>query len=268
MNILVSLDSNYVLPLKVMLLSLFDNNRTLSISLYILYSRLSDTEIADITALVEKNNSRIFPIYIDDAYFDGAPVVSHYTKSMYYRLLAARFLPLDIDQVLYLDPDILIVNSLHELYATNIDNYLFAAACHVTVNQVTVPINRIRLNDYKLHRYYNSGILLMNITRQRAEIRPEDIQRYIIERKNNLILPDQDILNGLYGEQILDIDETLYNYDVRHYRSYLINSAGKKDLNWVMKHTVILHFCGKKKPWHKAYTNKFGVLYKYYLNKI
>ncbi len=28
--------------------------------------------------------------------------------------------------------------------------------------------------------------------------------------------------------------------------------------------TVILHFCGKKKPWQKAYTGKFHALYKHY----
>ena len=29
--------------------------------------------------------------------------------------------------------------------------------------------------------------------------------------------------------------------------------------------TAILHFCGKRKPWNKAYVGRFGVLYKHYM---
>ena len=32
-----------------------------------------------------------------------------------------------------------------------------------------------------------------------------------------------------------------------------------------MAHTAVLHFCGKRKPWNKAYVGRFGVLYKHYM---
>ena len=35
---------------------------------------------------------------------------------MYYRLLAAEFLPETLDRVLYLDPDIIVIRPLEELY--------------------------------------------------------------------------------------------------------------------------------------------------------
>jgi lipopolysaccharide biosynthesis glycosyltransferase len=31
-----------------------------------------------------------------------------------------------------------------------------------------------------------------------------------------------------------------------------------------MRHTSILHFCGKKKPWQENYSGKFHSLYKHY----
>jgi lipopolysaccharide biosynthesis glycosyltransferase len=49
---------------------------------------------------------------------------------MYYRLLAYKFLPPDLERILYLDPDILVINPIRELYETDIDGYLYAAAYH------------------------------------------------------------------------------------------------------------------------------------------
>ena len=35
-------------------------------------------------------------------------------------------------------------------------------------------------------------------------------------------------------------------------------------MDYVINNTIILHFCGKKKPWHKKYSGKFHSLYKHY----
>ncbi|WP_140321955.1 glycosyltransferase [Oceanobacillus rekensis] len=34
----------------------------------------------------------------------------------------------------------------------------------------------------------------------------------------------------------------------------------KIDIDYIIRHTSIIHFCGKKKPWHKNYTGKFHAL--------
>jgi lipopolysaccharide biosynthesis glycosyltransferase len=59
MNILVTLDSNYVKPLTVMLKSLFLNNDGERFTIYLLHSRLNSEELNSlnsfITALTEVN---------------------------------------------------------------------------------------------------------------------------------------------------------------------------------------------------------------------
>ena len=54
MNILVTLDSNYIIPLKVMLTSLFINNRKNSFSIYLMHSRLKDCELEHLNSYIEK----------------------------------------------------------------------------------------------------------------------------------------------------------------------------------------------------------------------
>ena len=36
-------------------------------------------------------------------------------------------------------------------------------------------------------------------------------------------------------------------------------------MNWVMAHTSILHYCGKRKPWHRRSSGRFTPLYKHYM---
>lgn len=262
MNILVTLNSNYIKPLKVMLKSLFLSNSKEKFTIYLMHSSIKDEELEDLNNFIKMNGSQLEILYIDNSYFEDAPIILHYTKEMYYRLLAFKFLPKEIDRVLYLDPDILVINPIRELYYMDINEYLYAAAYH---DKITVKgINKLRLYPYEINAYYNSGVLLMNLEFQRKFINENEIYKFVEKNKAKLIMPDQDILNALYSKKIKSLDEKLYNYDVRYYRYYKIMTNGMCDMDYVIKNTVILHFCGKKKPWHEDYSGRFHALYKHY----
>ncbi|WP_067726952.1 glycosyltransferase family 8 protein [Oceanobacillus damuensis] len=262
MNILVTLNSNYINPLKVMLKSLFMNHADEEFSIYLLHSSLKEEELSALKEYVEENGHQLNAITIKSDYFADAPVVKHYSKEMYYRLLAFKFLPSDLDRILYLDPDIMIINDIRKLYDLELGNNLFAAAYHDRGS--VKEINKLRLKAYEIEAYYNSGVLLMNLKLQREKIGAKEIFDFVEVNKKKLILPDQDILNGLYSKHILNIDERLYNYDARFYHYYKLTSKNKVDMNYVIKNTSIIHFCGKKKPWHKNYSGNFHSLYKHY----
>ena len=264
MNVLVTLDQNYLPPLRVMLKSLFVNNCGEAFKIYILHNDIPEKECEKLDIFCRAHGSKLCCVQIDEGAFANAPVFRHYTKAMYYRLLAFKLLPQDIKKILYLDPDILALNPVRPFYETDISGSLFAAAMHSAFGNIAKYLNQLRLGNTNLDRYFNSGVLLMNLTNQRREIKEEDIFNYVKERENMLILPDQDVINALYSQRILPVDDTIYNYDVRHYPIYNLISGGEKDLDWVMENTVFLHFCGKNKPWHKRAYTKFAALYKHY----
>jgi len=262
MNILVALDSNYIKPLKVMLKSLFFNNENEKFSIYLMHSTISYEELNDLDNYIAGHGSKLEIVNVDDSYFADAPTLLHYTKEMYYRLLAYKFLPEDLDRILYLDPDILVINPIEKLYYMDIEGYLYAAAYH---DKPSIKgINKIRLNPYEIDAYYNSGVLLMNLGLQRQFIDEKVIYEFVEKNRSKLIMPDQDILNALYSKKIKSIDEKLYNYDVRYFNYYKILSNNVWDMDHVIRNTIILHFCGKKKPWKKNYSGKFHSLYKHY----
>lgn len=266
MNILVTLDNKYLLPLRVMLKSLFMNNPVESFDIYMVADGLTDEEEKRLEKFCACHGSHLHPITIPNGRFENAPVIRYYSKAMYYRLLAAEFLPKDLDKILYLDPDILVINSVRPLYETDISEHLFAGCMHNGLIAISGYVSKLRLPDYESDFYFNSGVLLMNLEAMRREVNPEDIFVFVEKYKEFLILPDQDVLNGLYGPRILPVDESLWNYDARQFESYRISSQGEKDMDWVAANTAILHFCGKSKPWNKKYRGRFSALYKHYMH--
>ena len=268
MNILVTLDKHYLPPLRTMLMSLFLNHPDDSFDIYLASDDLTDNDLADVTMLCQRFNSILHLIHVEDEWFADAPTLRYYSRAMYYRLLAAQLLPKDMERILYLDPDMLIINSIRPLYETELGDSLYAACIHKGLVNLSNPVNKIRLSTYETEGYYNSGMLLMNLEKIRKEVRADDIFSYVNKNRQLLVLPDQDILNGLYGERILPVDEMLWNYDARKYNEYLISSSGEKGMDWVMNNTAILHYCGKRKPWHKNYRGRFSAVYKHYKNLV
>lgn len=265
-ELLFTLDEGYLKPLKVALFSIQLNNPKQAFRVWLVHERISATSLANIQAFCDHLGFAFCPIKVDGSQWESAPTVARYPKEMYFRLLAGEILPKELTKVLYLDPDILVINSLQELWETDVTDYLLAACTHAGLLDLATPLNKVRLDLD--HVYYNSGVMLLNLEQARAKIKWEDISQVIEKHAAYLVLPDQDILNYLYGKYALLVDEEKWNYDARMYAKYLARSLNKRDIHWVMKHTAILHFCGKPKPWSKKHDNRFTPLYLSYQNMV
>lgn len=266
MNLLITIDENYLPPLKVMLHSLFVSNSDIdNITIYLLHSNLPSDKIEELQKYCSIYNAQLVGIVVDPLLFENAPTSKRYPKEMYYRLLSPLILPQDVSRVLYLDPDILIINPVKTLWDMDLQGKSFAAASHTGLTEMVNGINFARLNIN--HEYFNTGVMLFDLTQARRIVKAEDIFNCVVQNDKNLILPDQDVFNILYGQYTYPIDDEIWNYDVRNYSKYRIRSTGKHDLNWVIKNTAILHFCGRKKPWNsKNSKNAFIVLYRHYMS--
>lgn len=261
-HLLVTLDRNYLPQLKVLLTSIYYNNPGEIFAVYLMHSGIPEEDLNGVIRLCQRFDYGLSSVLIDETLFRNAPVTKQYPKEMYYRLLAPHLLPRELTKTLYLDPDTLVINPLRPLWETDLKGCLFAAAAHSGKTELVNSVNRVRLGTD--HDYYNSGVLLMDLEAGRREIVPEELFAYVAEHPRELLLPDQDMLNMLFGARTIPLDDVLWNYDARDFRTYQLGSGGEFDLDWVLSHTAILHFCGKAKPWKKGYIYRFGLLYKHY----
>ncbi len=260
MNVLVTCDSGYIPHAAVMLSSLILRNPGIFFSIYILHSSLTDSDIQIIRSRIDSSAAEIFVLPVDGTLFADAPVTDRYPREMYYRIFAARYLPDDIDRVLYLDPDIIVINSVAGLYGIEFGPCLFAACSHVRA--ALQFINGVRLQMGRGNNYINSGVMMMNLTALRREQDEQVVFRYLASHKT-LFLPDQDIISALYGDRIVMVDPLIYNLSEKFYtatRLYPRADIGL-DVDWVRANTSIIHYCGRNKPWKTSYRGGLNVFY-------
>jgi lipopolysaccharide biosynthesis glycosyltransferase len=256
-NILVTLDKNYIPYLNVMLTSLLYSNQDCCFDIYLLHSNIPDSSLTE-TQNILGESGELIPVKAKDIGLDNAPTTSRYPQEIYYRIFAAKYLPDTLDRILYLDPDIIVNGSLKSLYSLPMDKYYFAAASHT--GALLRKINELRLDMDEECPYINSGVMLMNLKRLRAEQNYEDVFDFIKRRKNLLILHDQDIISSLYGSKILELDTFRYNMTENLYVAHAPFEKGF-DLDWVRKNSVIIHYCGRNKPWKSNYIGQLNIFY-------
>lgn len=263
-HILFTTDEKYALRLPTVIKSIQINNPYANVEFHVVSDDMSDGMKENLLSFCDRIGVTISFYSISDDLFKDAPVNRYYSRTMYYRMLAGDILPKEIDKIIYLDPDILVINPLVDLWNEDLTGYLFAAASHTVEDSITDNINRIRLETSNV--YFNTGVLAMNLKECRGKVRIEDINCFIADNEHRLLLPDQDVFNALYGELTKQISDAVWNYDARKYTQYLLISKGIYDEDWIMKNTSILHYCGKDKPWNKNYRYRFGNIYRHYEN--
>lgn len=265
MNILVTLNSGYIKPLCVMLRSLQSCHSDTFLDIYVLNKSLSDADFEYITNHIYGEKYKLYDIKADESTLESAPVTDRYPHEMYYRIFAAKYLPHNVDKILYLDPDLVVLKNLEKLYSTDLDNNYFAAASHV--NRPLQKINEIRLQMEQKGPYINSGVMLMNIKLLREQQDYSEIFAYIEKNKNMLFLPDQDIISAVYCDKIVTINPYIYNMTER----MLLSPKSLKndiDIQWVKKNSAIVHYCGRNKPWKENYIGCMDVFFRQFAEEI
>lgn len=266
LELFFTLDEGYIDPLKVALTSIYYHHPNQPIRIWLIHESITKKAIKELRQLTEYFAFDFEEVKVDGSQWDGAKTEDRYPKEMYFRLLAGKLLPDDLEKVIYLDPDVLVINPLNDLWTTDLNGCLLAAATHTGLTDVSTRVNKVRLDLD--HVYFNSGVLLIDLTVARDLIHWDDIQAVIDKYNNFLILPDQDILNRLYGKYAMEIPEEIWNYDTRKYMRYFTKSLAQHDLHWIMANTSILHFCGGPKPWDEKHDNRFTALYLNYQKQL
>lgn len=245
MNLIVAIDDNYLEPLKTMLYSLICNNSDDSIKVFLLYGDdLSKRSRKSLSAFLKKFNTvELEKIYIDRSVFGDAPRLEYWGEEIYFRILSPYILP--VDRALWLDADIIVNKSLHELYFREIDDaYIVAAKDIGGIGESAVQ----RLGLPQKHIYFNSGVILFNLKRIRDEISKERFFKCISDNKEILLYPDQDVLNICLQDGIKYCNCKLYNNAVWG------TSVLSKDILYEINNEAhIIHFYGPVKPWNSWY---------------
>lgn len=268
MNILITINNRYVHQLNILLNSIQISNENENFNVYILNRDLSNEQINEIKKGLDLERFYINDIKINEEEILTLPVYEQrYPVEIYFRIFATKYLPNDIDRILYLDTDTLVINKLDELYNMDFEGNYFIATTHI--RKMLHKFNEIRLGINKDEPYINSGVLLMNLKELRKVTFEKDVIDFVQENKKKLMLPDQDIISSIFGNKIKLVSDLKYNLGDRNLNYYNLNNPKSKiTIKWIRKNTVIIHYFGKNKPWNNGYAGKLGCFYYKFIDEL
>ena len=256
-DIVCSTDDNYIMPTGVMLTSLFENNKGINVNIHLLHGGLTDDHIEQITHQVNIYGQNIIFYRMDDNLFSDFPIgksyqTDHVGSSMatYYRLFLSQILPDNIEKVIFLDGDILVLDSLKELWNIDMSDKAIAAVADSFNNEIS-HYNRLRYPQNQ--GYFNAGVLLINLKYWREHNVQSLFIDYVANYPERLACHDQDVLNYVFKDvkKELPFKYNMLNeywFDVRY---NMISWEYEKHILDGQKNPVIIHFTCIPKPWYK-----------------
>lgn len=256
MNLLVTLDENYLSPLRVMLHSLFTNNKWAHVHVYLMHSSIGPQKLEELQKFIKSYKSTLTIIRVGEELFEDAPQRLHITKETYYRLLVMDYLNENIKRILYLDPDIIVNHSIKNFYQCDMKDFLFAGAADSSMNQMYNP-HKQSLGIPSSATYINAGVLLMNLENLRKSTTTKQIIEEIYQNYDRLKVQDQDFINMQYHGKIRVVTNK-YNRDANYLN---IKDRWEYPLirikQFLKKQNVVIHYLGPKKPWKENYGGKY-----------
>ena len=258
-NVLFCIDEKFWQHLGVAITSLLLSNPQSRFRIVVASAApLNEQRSQEIATLVTtRGNATLQTIYYQEALqYQDLPVHDHLTFAAYLRLFMAEFLPSDIDRILYLDTDLLVVDDIRDLWRIDLGDAYLGAAPEPYDRAQREPLN-FGPQDF----YFNSGVMLVNVQKWRADIVLPSLIDFARQNPDKLPSVDQDVLNSVFRGKILNIGYE-WNWQalfVRMQPSELGMSRAK--YLQLKKSPHLVHYTSRYKPWYYRWEPHYKSFY-------
>lgn len=244
LDIALGFDNNYAMPAGVAMLSVIENTPNYNLNFHLFIDKVSEENIQKFKELRRKNIS-ITLYYLNNNFkINPKTLVLHITTiSTCIRFIMPEILESKTNRLIYLDSDVICLQSLAKLSQYNIENYIAGVITDTKDMQQTIS----KMYQIDSTKYFNAGVLLIN-TKKWCE---ENITKKALELINDgnvYKFADQDVLNILLENRTLLLP-VKFNTKIK----ISIDAHQEKDIR---PYTVILHYISQNKPWFKVYQSK------------
>lgn len=172
--------------------------------------------------------------------FDGLFLDGRRTTAVYARLLLPAMFADDYERLLYVDADVFVGGGdFAALLDADLGPHVLGAVRDNT--QWRTPGRRVRefrLLDLPAAPYFNSGVLLVDVTRWNAHDMLGEAVAFGREHRDKMVRHDQNLLNGLLHGRFAELSP-VWNWQYT-WSSMLFEA---------MEGANVVHFIGVKKPW-------------------
>lgn len=243
LHIALTFDDNFWAPAYATMRSvcLFTRRRS-DLVFHLFHRPLTTAHRADLEVIANEFGAQLRFYDLDNSslFSDIAlrmPENRRLSNIVYARLIIDRFLPPDVERVLYLDCDVLVRDSIEKLIECDLQNYPVAAVRDTSGAFITggrdLRNNRDILDP--ADAYFNAGLVLIDVAKWREANIIAQLEQALKDGVMARIYYDQDFLNLVFQRNWLQLPWRWNMIDARQVHEGL--------------DPAIVHYTGETKPW-------------------
>lgn len=250
-------DDNYAPYSSCLLISLFENNPTLTFDVFLLTCKFTDENKNIIDKICRNYGSNVSFIEIDESKLNLYEGIGDWSKYTFMKLMIPSVLPNYLERVLYLDIDMLVVSSINFLLSVDITGFAVAGVedCPDCIK------HKKKCGIQNEFPYINSGVMVINLPMWRNAIENDSFGKFINLHKGLFKINDQDVINTVFQGKIKSL-HLKYNLTNHCYGlHYNVLDSQKNEWKEARKNPVIIHFTNWNKPWKYESVHEFRKQY-------
>lgn len=273
MNILYASDDNYAGILGISILSLLENNKSINkLQVYIINDGISDENVEKIESIF-KLYDRNLPIWKKVKSINEVLHMEVYedrfAQTQFARLFLEEIIEEKEERVLYLDCDLIIHDSIEELWNMDLEGKLGAVLA-----DAFSPLYRANIGLDPEDLMFNSGVMLVDMKQWREQSVGHQLRAFIRKHKGMVQQGDQGVLNAVLSKNVCVFSpryNLVTNYAAFTYEDMItyrkpVSIYTREEIEKAKEHPCIVHYTSSyivARPWEEGREHP----YKYLWNK-
>ena len=257
-------DDRYAMPLAVVIRSAIENlSSDRQIVFFIIDGGIKQKNKNKILQSISTKNSKqcqiewLQPL---DGILTNMKISTHITIAAYFRLLIPSLLPHHFSKAIYLDSDLIVKGDLGQLWDIDIaDNYLLAVQ-GLGISYVSSPHGLANYKELGIpahYKYFNSGVMVINIEKWRTDSISVKVIEYVQYYKEYMYCHDQEGLNAVLAGKWGELEPRWNQTPGFHKRSWKDSPFSEEDFDNAKCDPYIVHFASSEKPWNSIRSRRF-----------
>ncbi len=262
-NICFVTDDNYVQHTGVAITSILQNaGKDEYFDFYIFDNGIKEINKDKLNTF---NSSKVSIKYVDLSdvqykFLELKQTIPHISKTSYFKFVIADLLP-NIDKIIYLDGDLVVKQSLWELYNINLENYPICAVEDIGYTYWCNHNEELKLK----FKCINSGVMLINCDLWRRENLSQSLVECAKDHDKVGFGQDQPVFNYVLKDRIKFIS---YKWNVQNsfYRDgqEIASNPNCEEIIDAANKPAIIHYTYIQKPWDYLSKKKAYEYWNYY----
>lgn len=225
-----NINASFFMQMGVAVTSIFETNKDKCFNIHIFVDSYNQEDLEKVKKTAEKYHQNLCVYVIDMQPFEGFHLkMNRFSRVTYLRLIMPKILKRLTDKFIYMDADMICLGDINQLFNIDLKGKPLAA---VSDSPGAVEY-RTKFLKMKNGKYFNDGIMLIDIKEWEKEQITEKAFSYQGADPNRFLGQSQDIIN-----MVVDGNAVFLQHRFNQY-------AGDN----LPENTVICHFLGRDKPW-------------------